>query len=266
MRSSEQNYQPQIADAYVSQQLIRRFGLQAGDLVTGISRAPRSRERYYTLLHVDLIWNELPEKFQNRKAYDELTPLYPEKRFVLETTRDVVSTRVLDLLAPLGRGQRCLLIAPPRAGKTILMQQIVEGVQKNDPDVDIIVLLLDERPEEVYTMRQVVKGEVISSTFDETAERHLRIADLVIEKAHRMVENGRHVVLFLDSLTRLARACNNAAPARGKLMTGGIESGALAKPRKFFSSARNIEGGGSLTIVATVLVETGSRMDDLIFE
>lgn len=266
LRSPALNYQVMPSDAYVSNQLVRRYGLKNGDLVAGLSRAPRERERYHSLLSLELIWGDLVEKSLARKPYDELTPLHPEKRMVLETVDGPVSTRALDLLAPLGRGQRCLLIAPPRAGKTILMQQIAEAVGKNDPDVEIIMLLLDERPEEVYNMRRVIKGEVVSSTFDETTERHLRMADLIIEKAHRMLENGRHVVLFLDSLTRLARACNSQAPARGKLMSGGIDSGALSKPRKFFSSARNVEGGGSLTIVATVLVETGSRADDLIFE
>ncbi len=266
LRSAKTNYQPNLEDAYVAQSLIRRFGLQPGDLIAGMARSPRDRERYHTLLNVDLIWNELPEKFQKRKSYEELTPLFPQKRLVLETGADAISMRALDLLAPLGRGQRCLLVAPPRAGKTILLQQIVEGIEKNDPDANVIVLLLDERPEEVYNMRRVVKGEIISSTFDETIERHVRVAELVMEKAHRMLEVGKHVVLLLDSLTRLARACNASTSSKGKLMSGGIESGALIKPRKFFSAARNVEEGGSLTIIATVLVETGSKMDDLIFE
>ncbi|MBI4025510.1 MAG: transcription termination factor Rho [Verrucomicrobia bacterium] len=267
LRLPQANYQPQSEDVFVSPHLARRFRLQPGDLVTGISRSPSGRRRYHTLLHVDLIWNESPEKLQSRKAYDELTPFYPQKRLVLENGADSISMRALDLLAPLGRGQRCLLVAPPRAGKTILLQQIAGSIGVNDPDVDIIVLLLDERPEEVHSMRRIVqRGEVISSTFDETPERHVHVADLVIEKAHRMLENGRHVALLLDSLTRMSRACNALTSSRGKLMSGGIEASALVNPRKFFSSARNIENGGSLTIIGTVLVETGSRMDDLIFE
>lgn len=267
LRSPQANYQLTAEDAYVAPSLIRLFGLQRGDLVTGMARPPRDRERYHTLLHADLIWDEPPEKFQNRKSYEELTPLYPQKRLVLETGSTPVSTRALDLLAPLGRGQRCLIVAPPRAGKTVLLQQIAESIGQNDPDIDLIVLLLDERPEEVYNMRRSLKrGEVVSSTFDENIERHIRVADLVIEKVHRMLECGRHVVLLLDSLTRLARACNLLSPGKGKLMSGGVEASALIKPRKFFSSARNVEEGGSLTIVATVLVETGSKMDDLIFE
>ena len=266
LRSAKTNYQPNLEDAYVAKSLIDHLGLQMGDLVAGMARPPRDRERYHTLLNVDLVWNDLPEKFQKRKSYEELTPLFPQKRLVLETGADAISMRALDLLAPLGRGQRCLLVAPPRAGKTILLQQIVESIEKNDPDVAVIVLLLDERPEEVHNMRHVVKGEVISSTFDETIERHVRVADLVMEKVHRMLEAGKHVILLLDSLTRLARACNASMTSKGKLMSGGVEAGALIKPRKFFSSARNIEGGGSLTIIATVLVETGSKMDDLIFE
>ncbi len=266
LRSPAANYQAQADDASLSQQTIKRFGLLPGDLVTGISRAGSGRERYHTLLHVDLIWNQPASKFKERKLYDDLTPLYPEKRMVLETGAEPVAMRALDLIAPLGRGQRCLLVAPPRAGKTVLLQQIAAAIGRNDPDVDILVLLIDERPEEVHSMRAVVKGEVLSSTFDETVERHLRMADLVMEKAHRMIENGRHVVVLLDSLTRLARACNAISSSKGKLMSGGVEAGALTKPRKFFSAARNVEEGGSLTIIGTVLVETGSRADDLIFE
>ncbi len=266
LRSPQVNYQPRFDDVYVTHAIIRRFALRPGDWVMGMARLPKGRERYHTLLHVDMVWNEAVGKFQNRKSYEDLTPLYPEKRLVLEAGPDPISMRALDLLAPLGRGQRCLLVAPPRAGKTILLQQIAESIEKNDPDVSVLILLLDERPEEVDNMRRVVKGEVISSTFDESVERHVRIADLVMEKAHRMLESGRHVILLLDSLTRLARACNALSSSKGKLMSGGVESGALIKPRKFFSAARNVEEGGSLTIVATVLVETGSRMDDLIFE
>ncbi len=266
LRSPQGNYQPRIEDTYITSALMERFGLRPGDQVSGMARPPRPRERYHTLAHVDLIWNEAPDQLRQRAVFEDLTALHPQKRLVLETEGGSVSMRVLDLLAPLGRGQRCLLVAPPRAGKTVMLQQIAESVAKNDPDVDVLVLLLDERPEEVHAMRRVVKGEVISSTFDESVERHVRIAELIIEKAHRLVENGRHVLLLLDSLTRMARAYNALSPSRGKVMSGGMESGALVKPRKFFSSARNVENGGSLTIVGTVLVETGGKMDDLIFE
>lgn len=266
LRSPLTNYQLNYEDAYISPAVVRRFSLQPGDWIIGMARPPRGRERHPTLVHTDLIWNEPSEKFQRRKSYEDLTPLHPDKRLVLETGSDSIAMRVLDLLAPLGRGQRCLIVAPPRAGKTVLLQQIAESIEKNDPDVDVLVLLLDERPEEVRNIKAVVKGEIVSSTFDENVERHVYMADLIMEKAHRMLENGRHVVLLLDSLTRLARACNVLSSPRGKLMSGGVEASALIKPRKFFSSARNIEEGGSLTIIATVLVETGSRMDDLIFE
>ena len=266
LRSPEANYQPRSDDAYVTPQLIRQYGLQTGDLVTGMARTPRNRERYHTLLNVDLIWKELPEKFRQRKSYEDLTPLYPQERLVLETGPESISMRALDLLAPLGRGQRCLLVAPPRAGKTIILQQLAESIGKNYPEMNLLVMLLDERPEEVYNFCKIAKGEIISSTFDESIEHHVRVADLVMEKAHRMVENQQHVIVLLDSLTRLARACNHLSSSKGKLMSGGIEAGALIKPRKLFSAARNVEEGGSLTIVATVLVETGNRMDDLIFE
>ncbi len=266
LRSAKRNYQPSVEDAYITGSLIRRYGLWSGDYVTGTARIPRDRERYHTLLTVDLLWNDLPEKLLHRKTYDELVPIFPQKRFVLETGADSISMRALDLLAPIGQGQRCLLVAPPRAGKTILLQQIAQGIAQNDPTADIIMLLLDERPEEVHNARQIVQGEVISSTFDESMEHHLRMAELVMDKVHRMVEVGRHVVLLLDSLTRLSRAYNATTSSKGRLMSGGIEAGALTKPRKFFSSARNIENGGSLTIIGTILVETGSRMDDLIFE
>jgi transcription termination factor Rho len=266
LRLPSKNYQPSSEDAYISTALIRQYGLKPGDLITGMTRPPQDRERYHTLLTVDLVWNDSPDKIKDRKPYDELTPLFPDKRIILEVDEKSIATRALDILAPLGRGQRCLLVAPPRAGKTILMQQIAEGIAKNAPDIKIIMLLLDERPEEVHNACRIVKGEVVSSTFDEGVDHHMRMADLIFEKVHRMVENKQHVVLLLDSLTRMARACNALAPSKGKLMSGGVESGALAKPRKFFSSARNVEEGGSLTIIATVLVETGSRMDDLIFE
>jgi transcription termination factor Rho len=265
LRIPEKNYQPSSHDAYVAASLIKEYNLLPGDRVTGMSRPPRDRERFHTLLNVDLVWDKSPQALKDRKKYDELTPLYPNQRIILETEK-LVSMRALDILAPLGRGQRCLIVAPPRAGKTILLQQIAEGIATNHSDIQIIMLLLDERPEEVYNARRIVQGEVISSTFDESIEHHVRMAELVIEKVHRMVENKQHVVLLLDSLTRMSRACNAMAPSKGKLMSGGIESGSLMKPRKFFSSARNVEEGGSLTIIATVLVETGSRMDDLIFE
>jgi transcription termination factor Rho len=267
LRSPSVSYQSRPEDVYIPPQLIKKHNLKPGDHVIGTARLPKERERYHTLLHVDLLWDKPSSKWKDRKNYDELTPLYPEKRIVLEYSKEAIAMRALDLLAPLGRGQRALIVAPPRAGKTVLLQQIAQSLGKNDPDIYTIVLLVDERPEEVGNIRPYIQnGEVIASTFDETPDRHLKVADMVIEKAHRMVEVGRHVVVLMDSLTRYARACNNAANSRGKLMSGGVESGALIKPRKFFSSARNVEEGGSLTIVATVLVETGSRMDDLIFE
>jgi transcription termination factor Rho len=266
LRTPKTNYQPQTEDTYVSPQLIRQYSLKQGDWVTGMAKLTQERDRYCTLLCVDLIGEKTAEEAKGLKSYDELTPLFPQKRFVLETDAKSISTRVLDLLAPLGRGQRCLIVAPPRAGKTILLQNMAESVVQNDPDVHVIVLLLDERPEEVNNMKRAVKGEVIASTFDESPESHVRIAELVMSRAQRLLEHGHHVVLFLDSLTRYARACNNMTSSKGRLMSGGVESGALSKPRKFFSAARNVEEGGSLTIVATVLVETGSRADDLIFE
>lgn len=266
LRSPENFYEPAKSDPLVSSRLIRDYKLLPGDKIMGMVHPAGPRDRYPNLAHVDLIWDVPSAKMLDRKSFEELTPLFPNKRLVLETDSKGIGMRALDLLAPLGRGQRCLLVAPPRAGKTILMQQIAQSVEKNDPDAEIIVLLLDERPEEVYNMKRMVRGEVVASTFDETVERHVRMAELVTEKAHRMLQNGKHVVLFLDSLTRLARACNAISSSKGKLMSGGIESSALSKPRKFFSAARNVEEGGSLTIVATVLVETGSRADDLIFE
>jgi transcription termination factor Rho len=264
LRSDERDFHPSTSDPFVPPALIRQYGLQMGDLVGGMVRPPG--ERAARLAHPDLVWGRPAPEIAKRTPYDKLTPFYPQKRLILERGGEPVGMRAVDLLAPLGRGQRCLIVAPPRAGKTILLQEIAQSIEANDPDVDLLVLLLDERPEEVHNMKQVVRGEVIASTFDETIERHVRIADLLVERAHRMLECGRHVVLLLDSLTRFARACNNLSSPRGRLMSGGVESGALSKPRKFFSSARNIEGGGSLTIIATVLVETGSRMDDLIFE
>lgn len=264
LRSVARDFHPSVEDPFVAPSLIRRFGLRMGDLVGGVIRPPGARAA--RLAHPDLIWERPAAEIAARTPYDKLTPFYPQKRLILERGREPLSMRAVDLIAPLGRGQRCLIVAPPRAGKTILLQEIAQSVEANDPDAHLLVLLLDERPEEVHNMKARVRGEVIASTFDETIERHVRIAELVIERAHRMLECGRHVVLLLDSLTRFARACNNLSSPRGRLMSGGVESGALAKPRKFFSSARNIEGGGSLTIVATVLIETGSRMDDLIFE
>jgi transcription termination factor Rho len=266
LRSQTSNYQILRDDPFVPPALIEQFGLRVGDQVSGLAQPPRDRERFFVLKHVDLLWNQPPGRLKGRKKFEELTALHPDKRLVLENGRDSLGMRALDILAPLGRGQRCLLVAPPRAGKTVLLQQMAESVGRNDPDVNVLVLLLDERPEEVGTMQRIVKGEVISSTFDEGPERHIRVAELVLEKSHRMVEIGRHVLVFLDSLTRMARAYNALAPAKGKVMSGGIESGALIKPRKFFSSARNVEEGGSLTIVGTILVETGNRMDDHIFE
>jgi transcription termination factor Rho len=264
LRSDERDFHPSAEDPFVSPSIVRQFGLQMGDFVGGMVRPPR--ERAARLVHADLAWGRPVAELAARTPYDKLTPFYPQTRLILERGAEPVSMRAVDLIAPLGRGQRCLIVAPPRAGKTILLQQIAQSIEANNKDIDLLVLLLDERPEEVHSMKECVRGEVIASTFDETIDRHVRIADLLMERAHRMLECGRHVVVLLDSLTRFARACNNLSSSRGRIMSGGVESGALSKPRKFFSSARNIEGGGSLTVIATVLVETGSRMDELIFE
>ena len=269
LRSPEANYLPGPDDIYVSPSQIRRFSLRTGDTVEGEIRAPRDGERYFALLKVNEINFESPDLARHRVNFDNLTPLYPEERLHLEVAdppNNDLSTRVIELVAPLGKGQRALLVSPPRAGKTMLMQSIAHAVATNHPDVYLIVLLIDERPEEVTDMQRSVSGEVVSSTFDEPATRHVQVAEMVIEKAKRLVEHKRDVVILLDSITRLARAYNTVVPSSGKVLTGGVDSNALQRPKRFFGAARNIEGGGSLTIVATALIETGSRMDEVIFE
>lgn len=270
LRSMQSNYLPGPDDIYVSPSQARRFGLRTGDIVEGQIRAPKDSERYFALLKVNSINFESPEKVKHRVNFDNLTPLYPESRFNLEisdpTYKDSLTGRVVDLTSPLGMGQRALITAPPRSGKTIMLQQIAHSISINHPDAYLIVLLIDERPEEVTDMIRSVKGEVVSSTFDEPAARHVQVAEMVIEKAKRLVEYKKDVVILLDSITRLARAYNTVVPSSGKVLTGGVDANALQRPKRFFGAARNIEEGGSLTIIATALVETGSRMDEVIFE
>lgn len=266
LRSPNYNYLPSAEDIYVSPAQIRRFDLKKGDTLYGTIRPPKDKEKYFALLKVDTINACLPEKARERILFENLTPLYPDERLVMETTSDCLSTRILDLAAPIGKGQRGLIVAPPRTGKTILLQNIANAIARNNPESLLIVLLIDERPEEVTDMQRIVKGEVIASTFDEPPERHIQIAEMVIEKARRLVEHGNDVVILLDSLTRLARAYNTTQPHSGKILTGGIDANALHKPKRFFGAARNIEQGGSLTIIATALIDTGSRMDDVIYE
>jgi len=266
LRSPEYSYLPCPDDIYISPSQIRRFGIRTGATVSGQIRPPKENERYFALLKVEAINYENPENLIDRTVFDELTPLYPDKRYVLETTSDEVSMRVMDLLTPVGKGQRGLIVAQPRTGKTILLQKIANSIVANDPDVYLIVLLIDERPEEVTDMERSVRGEVISSTFDEPASRHTQVSEMVIEKAKRLVEYGKDVVILLDSITRLGRAYNTEAPHSGKILSGGIDASALQKPKRFFGAARNIEEGGSLTIIATALIDTGSRMDEVIFE
>ena len=266
LRSQTYNYLPGPDDIYVSPSQIRRFSLRKGDYIAGQIRAPKESERYFALLKVDHINNELPEVARDKTIFDNLTPLYPLERIKLETTAKILTTRVLDLMVPLGKGQRALVVAPPRTGKTVILQQIANAITTNHPEVNLIVLLIDERPEEVTDMERSVKGEVVSSTFDEPADRHVQVSEMVIEKAKRMVEYGKDVVILLDSITRLARAYNTVCPPSGRVMTGGLDTNALQRPKRFFGAARNIEEGGSLTIVATALIDTGSRMDDIIFE
>jgi len=266
LRSPEYNYLPGPDDIYVSPSQIRRFELRTGDTITGQVRPPKEGERYFALVKVESINHEPPENSKNKILFDNLTPLYPEGRLKLETTKENLSGRVMDLLTPIGRGQRGLIVAPPRTGKTMLLQSIANSITANSPEVFLIVLLIDERPEEVTDMQRSVKGEVISSTFDEPAARHVQVSEMVIEKAKRLVEHKRDVVILLDSITRLARAYNTIVPPSGKILSGGVDANALQRPKRFFGAARNIEEGGSLTIVATALVETGSRMDDVIFE
>jgi len=266
LRAPEYNYLPGPDDVYVSPSQIRRFDLRTGDTVSGQIRPPKEGERYFALIKVDAINFEPPEESRNKIFFDNLTPLYPDERFKLETVKDNFSGRVMDLLTPIGKGQRGLIVAPPRTGKTMLLQNIANSITTNHPESTLIVLLIDERPEEVTDMQRSVRGEVISSTFDEPASRHVQVAEMVIEKAKRLVEHKRDVVILLDSITRLARAYNTVVPPSGKVLSGGVDSNALQRPKRFFGAARNIEEGGSLTIVATALVDTGSRMDDVIFE
>jgi len=266
LRAPDYNYLPGPDDIYVSPSQIRRFSLRTGDTVTGQIRPPKDGERYFALLKVETINYEPPEVAKDKILFDNLVPLYPDQKFNLEYDPKNFSTRIIDLLVPIGFGQRCLIVSPPRAGKTVLLQVIANAITANHPEVDLHVLLIDERPEEVTDMQRSVKGEVISSTFDEPAQRHVQVAEMVIEKAKRLVEHRRNVVILLDSITRLARAYNTVVPPSGKILSGGVDSNALHKPKRFFGAARNIEGGGSLTIIATALVDTGSRMDEVIFE
>ncbi len=269
LRSPEANYLAGPDDIYVSPNQVRRFGLRTGDTVEGQIRSPRDGERYFALLKVNSINFEEPDRLRHRINFDNLTPLYPEEKIELELddpTKKDLTTRVLDLITPLGKGQRALIVSPPRTGKTVMLQNIAHALATNHPEVYLIVLLIDERPEEVTDMARSVKGEVISSTFDEPAVRHVQVAEMVIEKAKRLVEHKRDVVILLDSITRLARAYNTVVPSSGKVLTGGVDANALQRPKRFFGAARNIEEGGSLTIIATALIDTGSRMDEVIFE
>ena len=266
LRAPDYNYLPGPDDIYVSPSQIRKFDLHTGDTVSGQIRSPKEGERYFALIKVEAVNFEPPEKAREKVFFENLTPLYPQGRLLLETEPENLSGRVLDLMTPVGKGQRGLIVAAPRTGKTMLLQSLATSIAKNHPEVYLIVLLIDERPEEVTDMQRSVKGEVISSTFDEPAQRHVQVAEMVIEKAKRLVEHKKDVVILLDSITRLARAYNSEMPHSGKIMTGGLDSNALQRPRRFFATARNIEEGGSLTIMATAIVDTGSRMDDVIFE
>jgi len=266
LRAPDYNYLPGPDDIYVSPSQIRRFNLRTGDTVSGQIRPPKDSERYFALLKVESVNYEDPEQARDKILFDNLTPLYPMRKITLETTADNLSRRVMDLLSPIGMGQRGLIVSPPRTGKTMLLQNIANAITKNHEDIVLMVLLIDERPEEVTDMQRSVKGEVISSTFDEPAQRHVQVAEMVIEKAKRLVEHNKDVVILLDSITRLARAYNTIVPPSGKVLSGGVDSNALHKPKRFFGAARNIEEGGSLTIIATALIDTGSRMDEVIFE
>ncbi len=269
LRSADANYLPGPDDIYISPSQIRRFSLKTGDTVEGPIRSPKEGERYFALLKVNTINFEDPDKARHKVHFDNLTPLYPDERLKMEvedpTSKDLTH-RIIDLVAPLGKGQRALIVAPPRTGKTVLLQNIAHSITANHPECYLIVLLIDERPEEVTDMQRSVKGEVVSSTFDEPATRHVQVAEMVIEKAKRLVEHGRDVVILLDSITRLGRAYNTVVPSSGKVLTGGVDANALQRPKRFFGAARNIEEGGSLTIIATALIDTGSRMDEVIFE
>lgn len=275
LRSVEENYVPSQEDIYVSPSQIRRLGLRKGDIVEGTIRTPNPGERYFALVKILSVNFENPEKARKRVSFEKLTPLYPDTKFGLSLDYDPKSPdpkkrdltgRVVDLISPIGKGQRCMLVAPPKAGKTMMLQAVVHAIEEKHPEVHVIVLLIDERPEEVTDMRRSVKGEVVASTFDEPASRHVQVSEMVIEKAKRLVEGGKDVVILLDSLTRLARAYNTVVPSSGKVLTGGVDANALQRPKRFFGAARNIEGGGSLSIIATALIDTGSRMDEVIFE
>jgi transcription termination factor Rho len=269
LRSSEENYLPGPDDIYVSPTFVRKFNLRTGDTLEGDIRAPKENERYFALDKINKINFEDPEQIRHRINFDNLTPLYPQRKLALEIddpTKKNFTQRIIEIVSPLGKGQRALIVAPPRTGKTMMMQQIAHAITSNHPEVYLIVLLIDERPEEVTDMQRSVKGEVVSSTFDEPATRHVQVAEMVIEKAKRLVEHKRDVVILLDSITRLGRAYNTVVPSSGKVLTGGVDANALQRPKRFFGAARNIEEGGSLTIIATALIETGSRMDEVIFE
>ena len=269
LRSTEANYLPGPDDIYVSPDMIRQHSLRTGDTVEGVIRAPGENERYFALTKVERINFEDPEKARHKVAFDNLTPLYPDERLKMEIEDPTIkdrSARIIDLVAPIGKGQRSLIVAPPRTGKTVLLQNIAHSIERNHPECYLIVLLIDERPEEVTDMQRSVKGEVVSSTFDEPASRHVAVSEMVIEKAKRLVEHKRDVVILLDSITRLGRAFNTVVPSSGKVLTGGVDANALQRPKRFFGAARNIEEGGSLTIIATALIDTGSRMDEVIFE
>lgn len=266
LRSPDYNYLPGPDDIYVSPSQIRRLGLRTGDTIAGTIRPPKVSERYFALLKVETLNYEAPEKSKDKILFDNLTPLYPQEKLKLEHSPSNYTTRIVDMMCPIGKGQRALIVAPPRTGKTVLMQDIANAIEQNHPEVKLIVLLIDERPEEVTDMSRGVKGEVISSTFDEPPARHVQVAEMVIEKAKRLVEHKHDVVILLDSITRLARAYNTVVPPSGKILSGGVDSNALHKPKRFFGAARNIEEGGSLTIIATALIDTGSRMDEVIFE
>ena len=266
LRSADTNYLPGLDDIYVSPSQIKRFSLRTGDTVSGQIRPPKDNERFFALLKVEAVNYESPEEAKKKILFDNLTPLYPNSRIVLEVSAKDYTTRIMDLLTPIGKGQRGLIVAQPYTGKTTILQKVANSISKNHPEITMIVLLIDERPEEVTDMERSVKAEVISSTFDEPAERHVQVADMVLEKAKRLVEYGRDVVILLDSITRLARAHNVVVPHSGKILSGGVDSNALHRPKRFFGAARNVEEGGSLTIIATALVDTGSRMDEVIFE
>ena len=266
LRSPDYNYLPGQDDIYVSPSQIKRFDLRTGDIISGQVRPPKDSERYFALLKIESVNYEDPDIAKHKTFFDNLTPLYPEVPFRLELDPEELTTRIIDLMCPIGKGQRALITSPPKAGKTIILQKIAQAITTNHPEVKLIVLLIDERPEEVTDMRRSGRGEVVSSTFDEPADRHVQVANMVLEKSKRLTEHGHDVVILLDSITRLARAHNSVVPHSGKILSGGVDSNALHKPKRFFGAARNIEGGGSLTIIATALIETGSRMDEVIFE